>query len=115
MIVGTFTKTENGAFEGQVETLMFSAELRIEAIEKTADRAPAYRVYTAHGNAEVGAGWNEKSQRTGDPYISVKIDDPSFAYPMWAALTKADDGFHLRWSRPRRQTDPDSASDEETL
>ena len=115
MIVGTFTKTETGSFEGQVETLSFSAEMRIDPIEKTADRAPSYRVYIAHSNVEIGAGWDAKSQRTGDPYISVKIDDPSFAYPMWAALTKADDGFTLRWSRPRRQVDPDSASDEEPL
>ena len=115
MIVGTFTKTETGAFEGDVETLIFSAALKIVPVEKTADRAPSYRVYSAHNNAEVGAGWNEMSQRTKEPYISVKIDDPSFAYPMWSALTKSDDGYHLKWSRPRRKTDPETAGDEDTL
>ena len=115
MIVGTFTKTETGAFEGEIETLIFTAALKIVPVESTADRAPTYRVYAAHNEAEVGAGWNEKSKRTGEPYISVKIDDPSFAYPMWAALTKSDDGYRLNWSRPRRRPDPEAAGDEDTL
>ena len=114
MIVGTFTKTETGSFEGIVETLLFTADLEIAPAEKTAERAPTYRVFAKHNGTEVGAGWDEKSQRTGEPYISVKIDDPGFAYPMWAALTKSDEGFALKWSRPRRKADPE-ASDEDTL
>lgn len=115
MIVGTFTKTEDGTFEGEIETLIFSATLKIAPVEKSADRAPSHRVYAAHNNAEIGAGWSEKSQRTKEPYISIKIDDPSFAYPMWAALTKVDEGYALRWSRPRPKTDPESTGDEDTL
>lgn len=114
MIVGTFTKTETGSFVGNVETLTFAADLVVEPAEKTAERAPDYRVHVRHSGMEIGAAWNEKSQRSGEPYISIKIDDPSFAYPMWAALTKSDEGFALKWSRPRRKADPDS-SDEDTL
>ena len=108
MIVGTFTKTETGLFEGEVETLIFSAALKVVPVEKSTDRAPSYRVYATHNNAEVGAGWDEKSQRNNEPYISVKIDDPSFAYPMWAALTKSEGGYDLKWSRPRRKTDTET-------
>lgn len=114
MIVGTFTKTETGTFEGEIETLIFSATLKIVPVEKSTDRAPSYRVYSAHNDVEIGAGWDEKSQK-GEPYISIKIDDPSFAYPMWSALTKVDEGYALRWSRPRPKTDPEAASDEGTL
>jgi len=114
MIVGTFTKTETGSFKGAAETLTFSADLLIEPVEKTQDRAPAFRVYLAHSGVEIGAGWNEKSKRTDEPYISVKIDDPSFAYPMWAALTKSDETYALKWSRPRRKSEPEAA-EEETL
>lgn len=112
MIVGTFTKNETGTFEGHVETLIFSAELRVATVEQDNDKAPNYRIYTTHGNVEIGAGWNAKSQ-AGNPYISVKIDDPSFAYPMWAALTKSDDGYNLNWSRPKRN--PEATGDAETL
>lgn len=115
MIVGSFTKTEDGTFEGEIETLIFSATLKIAPVEKSADRAPSYRVYAVHNNVEIGAGWNEMSQRTNEPYISIKIDDPSFAHPMWAALTKLDTGYVLRWSRPRPKTDPESNGDEDTL
>jgi len=115
MIVGTFTKTETGAFEGDVETLTFGAALIIQPVEKTADRAPNYRVYSAHTKIEVGAGWNETSQKKGEPYISIKIDDPSFAYPMWAALTKGDDGYRLNWSRPLPKTNPEAPSEENTF
>lgn len=114
MIVGTFTKTKTGSFEGSIETLTFSADLHVLPVEKTADRAPAFRVHLAHSGIEIGAGWNEKSNRTDEPYISVKIDDPSFTYPMWAALTKTEDGYALKWSRPRKRPDPE-ASEEETL
>lgn len=112
MIVGTFTKTQTGSFEGLVETLIFSADLVIQPVEKDKDRAPDYRVHAKHNGAEVGAGWNEKSQRTNEPYISLKVDDPSFAYPMWAALTKSETGYALKWSRPRPKSGQDGAATE---
>lgn len=115
MIVGTFTKTETGAFEGDIETLIFSAAVEIVPIEQTKDRAPSYRVYSTHNKVEVGAGWNETSKRTKEPYISIKIDDPSFAYPMWAALTKSDTGYQLNWSRPRSNSAPQTTDTSETL
>ncbi len=117
MKIGTFTKTEDGVFEGRVETLTFTADLKFEpATEKPKDRSPDFRIISANTEAEVGAAWHEKSQRTGQPYLSVKIDDPAFAYPMWAALTRSENGeYSLNWSRPRPKSDPESANEEETL
>ena len=116
MKIGIFNKTEKGAFEGTVSTLTFAADLVFEpAIEKAKDRSPDFRIINTATGFDIGAGWNEKSERTGKPYISVKLDDPAFAYPLWGALTAGDNGeYQLNWSRPKPKADPDT-SGEETL
>ena len=107
MIIGTFTKTEDGVFEGEINTLTLNAELRIKPVEKSGDNGPDFRVYRSDTDVEVGAGWQKTSQK-GNPYGSINIDDPVFPHPMWTALTKRDDGgYDLKWSRPRPKTDPD--------
>jgi len=48
---------------------------------------------------EIGAGWKRQSA-ANKPYISVKLDDPSFAAPLNARLVDADNGTaQLYWSR----------------
>ena len=98
MNLGTFEKLDDDAFTGTVNTLMFQARVRIAPNDrKKADSQPDYRVYA--GNAEIGAGWTKTSQQTGRPYISVKLDDPSFAAPIFAALVQTEEGGHqLIWS-----------------
>ncbi len=62
----------------------------------------AFRVTS--GAAEVGAGWNSVSAN-GEPYISLKLDDPSFNAPINAALWPAEKegDYVLVWSRPNRE------------
>ena len=68
---------------------------------KTSDDQPDYRVYA--GRFELGAGWSKTSDR-GNDYVSLVLDDPSFAGPLYAALMPADepDTHRLVWSRPKR-------------
>ena len=48
---------------------------------------------------EIGAGWKRQSA-ANKTYISVKLDDPSFAAPVNARLVDADNGTALLyWSR----------------
>lgn len=118
MKIGTFTKTEDGVFTGRLETLGTTAELQFQPVaEKTSDKMPDYRIVVANTNAECGAGWHEMSQKK-KPYISVKIDDPSFAHPVWAALTRDDEGgFSLYWDRPKAKgkTKGDASPQGDTL
>ncbi|MCB2062403.1 MAG: DUF736 domain-containing protein [Novosphingobium sp.] len=118
MKIGTFTKTDDGTFTGRIATLNLTADLIFQpAGDKTNDKAPDFRVVSANTNAECGAGWHEMS-RNNKPYISVKIDDPSFAYPIWAALTRDDSGeLSLYWDRPKaKRNDPSDTADQgETL
>lgn len=118
MKIGTFTKTDDGTFRGRIETLNLSAELVLQPMaDKANEKAPDFRVVSANTKVECGAGWHEMS-RNNKPYISVKIDDPSFAYPIWAALTRDDGGeISLYWDRPKaKRNDAGETADQgETL
>jgi uncharacterized protein (DUF736 family) len=94
-IIGTFTKTDNG-FQGALATLTLKAKLSITPVEKTGEKAPDYRVYA--GAVEVGAAWSATSKE-GKPYLSVKLDDPSFSAPVLARLIETDKGHALVWNR----------------
>ena len=95
-IIGTFTKQDGGAFNGTLATLSVKAKVSITPVEKTGEKAPDYRVYA--GNAEIGAGWSATSKE-GKSYLSVKLDDPSFATAILARLVETEKGHALVWTR----------------
>ena len=95
--IGTFTKTENG-YNGSIETLSLKAnKVTLVPAEKTGEKGPDYRVKS--GNAEIGAAWAQTSKKDGKPYLSVKIDDPSFVAAIYANLIEQDGKHALIWSR----------------
>ena len=98
--IGTFTKTSAG-FNGTIQTLNLKAKVSIAPVEKSSDTAPDYRVYI--DKVEIGAGWTRTSQGKRE-FVSVKIDDPSFAAPIYANLfdDEGGEGYTLLWSRPRK-------------
>lgn len=116
MKIGTFTKADDGNFLGSLETLTLSREVAFEPIiAKESDKAPDYRIRMIGSDTEIGAGWNQTSKSTGNPYIKAKIDDPAFPATLWGALTANDDGgYTLYWSRSRPGASKD-ASETETL
>ena len=94
--IGTFTKNGDG-YNGTLQTLAFSVKIKIVAIPKEADNAPDYHI-TA-GGMEIGAGWKRHSAGN-KPYVSVKLDDPSFAAPVNGRLVETENGSAtLYWSR----------------
>ena len=99
--IGTFTKTAKG-FTGEIATMSLQKKnVRIDAeTDVQNDKAPTHRVFV--GRAEIGAGWAKKSNE-GRDYLSLKLDDPSFAAPIYANLFDDEDGktFNLIWSRSR--------------
>lgn len=97
-IIGTFEKQDGGTFTGTLATLSVRAKLNIAPVDKTGEKAPDYRVYS--GGAEIGAGWSATSKE-GKHYVSVKLDDPSFAKPILARLAETEQGYALIWSRPQ--------------
>ncbi|MFC5567074.1 DUF736 domain-containing protein [Rubellimicrobium aerolatum] len=98
--IGTFRKTGD-AYTGEIVTLSVQARrVRIVPAEtRASDSAPSHRVFV--GAAEIGAGWTKTSQG-GRAYLALKLDDPSFAAPVFANLVEGEDGesYRLIWSRP---------------
>ena len=97
--IGTFSKTDD-SFVGTIRTMTINVKTKIVPNkDKTNDSAPDYRVYA--GGAELGAGWWEKSKGDDREYVALKLDDPSFAAPIRAALFEnvEDRTGVLVWSR----------------
>src|ERR1700694_1058991 len=94
--IGTFTKSDNG-FAGAVKTLSLNVKAKFAPAEKESDKAPDYRILA--GTVEFGAAW-KKTAQNGREYLSVRLDDPSFAAPIFANLIESEDSSHqLIWSR----------------
>lgn len=95
-IIGTFTK-QDGAFTGSITTLTVKAKVNISPVEKSGDKAPDFRIYA--GKAEIGAAWSQTTKEGNKPYLSVKLDDPSFAAAINCRLVETEQGHALVWTR----------------
>lgn len=96
MKIANFNKMDDGSLIGALETLILTTEIALRPVDgKSNDNAPDYRAYS--GDREVGAGWTKTSQG-GNPYLSIELDDPSFAQPIHCRMTQnADDGSYTLW------------------
>ncbi|MGF6313553.1 uncharacterized protein (DUF736 family) [Bradyrhizobium sp. i1.8.4] len=102
--IGTFKKTGNNEFNGEIVTLSLQAR-NVRIIPETSrsgDSAPSHRIYV--GRVEIGAAWSKRSNE-GRDYLGLKLDDPSFTAPIFANLfaDEEGEGFSLIWSRPSRR------------
>ena len=99
--IGSFTKNENGAgFTGSVKTLTLNVKsVKFIPVESDNEKGPAFRILA--GATEFGAAWKKTARETQREYHSVKLDDPSFAAPIYASLveTETEGEFALIWSR----------------
>jgi len=102
--IGTFKKTANNEFVGDIVTLSVQAKgVRIVPDANPAsENAPSHRVLV--GRAEIGAAWTKRSNE-GRDYLGLKLDDPSFTAPIYANLFDDEGGetYSLIWSRPTRR------------
>ncbi|CAH0496427.1 DUF736 domain-containing protein [Novosphingobium sp. CECT 9465] len=101
--IGSFKKV-SGELRGQIMTLGLQAKsIRIVADDAASGNAPTHRVHL--GDIEIGAAW-QKHTNDNRPYLSVKLDDPSFIAPIFAQLFEGDEGeFDLVWNRQSRRGD----------
>jgi len=102
--IGTFKKTGNNEFVGEIVTLSVQAR-NVRIVPETgrsAENAPSHRVFV--GRAEIGAAWSKRSNE-GRDYLGLKLDDPSFTAPIFANLfdDEEGEGYSLIWSRPSRR------------
>ena len=102
--IGTFKKSGNEEFTGEIVTLSVQAR-GVRIVPETranGENAPSHRVFV--GRAEIGAAWAKQSNE-GRNYLGLKLDDPSFTAPIYANLVEGEDGqgYSLIWSRPNRR------------
>ncbi|MCR9078542.1 MAG: DUF736 domain-containing protein [Hyphomonadaceae bacterium] len=99
--IGTFT-SKDGKYTGTIRTMTINVKAQLVPNKSKAKQsAPDYRIYA--GGAELGAAWREESKDGEKPYLSVQLDDPSFARPVRAAFfeNKADATGVLVWTRSK--------------
>lgn len=77
LILGEFTKTENG-FTGKLETLAIKgATITLQPnSEKEKENHPDYLVL--HGQREIGVAW-ERSDDWSGRFVSIAFEEPSLA------------------------------------
>ena len=86
--IGIFAKTSSG-FTGTIQTMGLEAKVAI-------GRRVAARLSRLCGQ---GAGWARTGKGSGREFVSVKLDDPSFAAPIYANHLQRDGQHDLIWSR----------------
>lgn len=97
MLIGTFTR-DGDTYAGTINTLALKAKTLIKPIAKANEHAPDYRVYAA--GAEIGAAWSVTGKSSNKPYLSLKLDDPGFAAPIFCRLIGIEANQQtLLWSR----------------
>lgn len=99
--IGIFT-AKDGKYTGTIRTLTINVKTQLVPNQKKSHgEAPDFRVYA--GGAELGAAWREESKNGDKPYLSVKLDDPSFASPIRAAFfeNEADGTGVMVWNRAK--------------
>ncbi len=92
---------------GSIHTLAFQADIRIRR-SQTASRdatAPSHRVAVRGPQGdfvEIGAAWSKSMKRganSGDEFLSVTLDDPSFPHPINFAVFRDEDTALATWRR----------------
>lgn len=100
-IIGHFTPGKDGGWEGAIRTFSINAKVRVSPNDnRDGERAPAFKVFL--GQSQLGEAWTARSRSPSQvEYLRVRLDDPCFAAPIFAALfvSPAGDRAQLVWSR----------------
>jgi uncharacterized protein (DUF736 family) len=107
MIIGNFTyDAQSDTYAGDVTTLTFHrSNVQLRPVEKSGKDQPDYRVVaqTALGTVEFGAAWKRTSEKKGQDFLSVSIDDPALSGVLNAALFEGEtaETAVLVWNRKK--------------
>ena len=108
--IGQFMRSQTG-YSGRIRTLTLDLDIAIvETNASDADNAPDYRVHAgSEDGPAIGAGWKRSGEKAGE-FVSLQLDDPTFAQPIRANLFQNGDdnnAWSMQWSRSRARTDKD--------
>lgn len=115
MMIGKFRQQDSGGYTGSIYGVGFSVPFVVlTAVSAKQGNAPDFVVFGSSseeaGEFEIGAAW-KKTSKAGKPYLSVKLDGPTLAAPINAAMIPQEDGSHaLVWNRDSRKADDEAAA-----
>ena len=102
-IIGTFTATSDGGWEGRIRTLTINVRAKIVPNDnRDGEKSPDYTVQV--GAVELGVAWvHQTNQNPPRQYLSIQLDDPGLTCPIAVALffLPGNDRATLVWSRRR--------------
>lgn len=112
MLLGTFTKHEDGTISGTATTLFGSFDLVYRPVEEKVGNSADFRIYRKDSDIEVGFARYSVGEVSRKEYLNSLIDSPELPTGIWAALVKEENGSYvLKWSRPNRRKKADVQSD----
>ena len=104
--IANLAKQKDGSITGTLLIPSFNgARIVLTPVEKKG-KGPEFRLTI--GAFEAGAAWKRETETA--TYYSVKLDDPTFARPIYCALFKAPDGYVLVWDRPKPKKNGSSSN-----
>jgi uncharacterized protein (DUF736 family) len=102
-IIGVFSASKVGGWEGRICTLSINLRARFTPNDnKHSDNSPDF--YLNALGCQIGVAWRRRpANPDGRSYLSVQMDDPGFPHPILAALFPNEDQrtANLVWS-PKR-------------
>jgi len=107
MNIGNFTQNGDG-YTGHLRSVGLTlAEVTISPVTAKQGNGPDFAVLgkyaLRHDAFELGAAW-ARTSKEGKAYLSVKLDGPTLAAPIYCALIRQQDGsFALIWNRDSRR------------
>ena len=110
MIIGSFRDHRNGSYTGRIMSVLFAnKEISIgDNPNKKKKSEPDLIIHCFLGTPvtafDIGAAWRRKN-RAGEEYLSVKLDSPGLAEPIFARLSYPIQGqpeMRLEWIRGRK-------------
>lgn len=110
MNIGSIKQNESGTYIGKIATLALAMTIALRPVHSTNPKAPKYEVMALSAVREwvkVGALFELfATNTTGAAFLNGKLEDPSFAAPLYVSLFQQDDGsYNVVWNRPNRRRD----------
>ncbi|MGO4168827.1 DUF736 domain-containing protein [Novosphingobium sp. YAF33] len=107
MNIGSIAKNAAGHLVGRVSTLTVELTIALRPVHSANPNAPKFEVMAlsaARAWVRVGALFELASRESGLIFYNGKIEDPSFAQPLYVSLFQQQDGsYNVVWSRPSRR------------
>ena len=107
MNIGSIAKSATGHLVGKVSTLAVELVVALRPVHSQNPNAPKFEVMAlsaARAWVRVGALFELASKESGLIFLNGKIEDPSFAQPLYVSLFQQQDGsYNVVWSRPTRR------------